>query len=74
VKSTSKTFHLGQELEKVSYYLETAETMLCLATAALRTIAADLPQPPLQAPFLTDSLDDHRLVKRPVASPEGEAG
>ena len=69
-----KTFHLGRELEKVSYYLETAETMLCLAVALLRGIAADLPQPTLQAPFLPDMLDHDGLAKDAVAPLEGKAG
>lgn len=66
MKSTSKTFHFGADIEKVSYYLETAETMVCLAVSLLRAIAADLPQPALQAPFLPDPLDDDRLTKDPI--------
>jgi len=69
----SKTFHFGPDLEKVSYYLETAETYLLLSLEAVRGILDEVGHVHSEAPLLAYALDDDGLAKDAVAPLEGEA-
>jgi len=70
----SKTFHFEPNFEKVSYYLNTAETYLLLSLEAVRGIVDEVGHLHSEATLLADVLDHDGLTKDAVAPLEGEAG